>query len=43
MDAEDLYFASLSYKGKKTVVYFEPDGRMIEVFRRFIPSKMPRE
>jgi hypothetical protein len=40
MDSDDLYFISLSYKGKKTVVYFEPDQRMIDSFKRFIPKKL---
>ncbi|MDR1060534.1 MAG: DUF6106 family protein [Clostridiales bacterium] len=40
MGSDDLYFASLSYKGKKTVLYFEPDQRMLDSFRRFIPKKL---
>ncbi|MDR1440046.1 MAG: hypothetical protein LBJ10_08580 [Clostridiales bacterium] len=40
MGSDDLYFVSLSYKGRKTVLYFEPDQRMIDSFRRFIPKKL---
>jgi hypothetical protein len=40
MGSDDLYFASLSYKGKKTVLYFEPDQRMLDSFKRFIPKKL---
>ena len=43
MSSENLYFVTLSYKGKKTVLYFEPDQRMIDSFRRFIPSKILRD
>jgi hypothetical protein len=43
MASESLYFVSLSYKGKKSVLYFEPDQRMIDSFRRFIPSKILRD
>jgi len=43
MASENLYFVSLSYKGKKTVLYFEPDQRMLDSFRRFIPSKILRD
>ena len=40
MASEDLYFVLLRYKGKKTVLYFEPDRRMLDSFRRFIPKKI---
>ena len=43
MSSEDLFFANLSYKGKKTVLYFEPDQRMLDSFRRYIPSKILRD
>ena len=43
MASESLYFVTLSYKGKKTVLYFEPDQRMLDSFRRFIPSKILRD
>jgi hypothetical protein len=40
MNSEDLYFVSLSYKGRKTVLYFEPDKRILDSFKRFIPKKL---
>ena len=40
MESEDLYFVTLNYKGKKTVLYFEPDRRMLDSFRRYIPRKI---
>ena len=43
MASETLYFVTLSYKGKKTVLYFEPDQRMLDSFRRYIPSKILRD
>jgi len=43
MSSENLYFVTLPYNGKKTVVYFEPDQRMLDSFRRFIASKMLRD
>ena len=43
MASESLYFVTLPYKGKKTVLYFEPDQRMLDSFRRFIPSKILRD
>jgi len=43
MDSESLYFVTLPYKGKKTVLFFEPDQRMLDSFRRFIPSKLLRD
>lgn len=43
MASESLYFVTLSYKGKKTVLYFEPDQRMLDSFRRYIPSKILRD
>jgi len=43
MASESLYFVNMSYKGKKTVLFFEPDQRMLDSFRRFIPSKILRD
>ena len=43
MESESLYFVSLSYKSKKTVLFFEPDQRMLDSFRRYIPSKILRD
>ena len=39
-DPDGEYFIVLSYKGVRTVVYFEPNERMLDNFRRFIPRKM---
>ena len=43
MDSESAYFATLSYKGEKTVVFFEPDERMLNNFRTFISRKIMTE
>ena len=43
MASESLHFVTLPYKGKKTVLYFEPDQRMLDNFRRYIPSKILRD
>ncbi|MCL2147199.1 MAG: DUF6106 family protein [Synergistaceae bacterium] len=39
-DPDGEYFIVLPYKGERTVVYFEPDKRMLDSFRRFIPRKI---
>lgn len=36
----DAYFATLNYKGEKTLVIFEPDERMLNNFKFFIPRKV---
>jgi hypothetical protein len=43
MASESLFFVTLPYKGKKTVLFFEPDQRMLDSFKRFIPSKILRD
>lgn len=40
ISSPDAYFATLNYKGEKTVVIFEPDERMLNNFKIFIPRKM---
>jgi hypothetical protein len=40
LDSPDAYFATLNYKGEKTVIIFEPDERMLNNFKIFIPRKM---
>lgn len=40
MDSPDVYFALLNYNGEKTVVFFEPDERMLNSFKMFIPRKI---
>lgn len=36
----DAYYATLNYKGEKTLVIFEPDERMLNNFKIFIPRKV---
>lgn len=36
----DAFFATLSYKGEKTVVIFEPDEKMLNSFKQLIPRKV---
>lgn len=40
IDSPDAYFATLNYKGEKTVVIFEPDERMLNNFKIYIPRKI---
>jgi hypothetical protein len=40
IDSENAFFITLHYSGEKTVVYFEPDERMLKNFRTFIPRKI---
>jgi len=40
MDAPGVYFITLTYKGEKMVVFFEPDERMLNSFKTFIPRKV---
>jgi len=40
MDSDNVYFVTLNYKGNKTVVFFEPDERMLNNFKMFIPRKI---
>ena len=40
IDSPDAYFATLSYKGQKTLLIFEPDERMLNNFKIFIPRKI---
>jgi hypothetical protein len=40
INSPDAYFATLNYKGEKTVVIFEPDERMLNNFKIYIPRKM---
>lgn len=40
MDVEGLYFFTLNYKGKRTVVFFEPDEKMLTNFRTYIPRNV---
>ncbi|MCX7709824.1 MAG: DUF6106 family protein [Clostridia bacterium] len=40
MDSEDVYFTVANYQGQKTVVFFEPDQRMLNAFKTYIPRKV---
>lgn len=39
-DSPDAFFATLNYKGEKTLLIFEPDERMLNNFKLFIPRKI---
>jgi hypothetical protein len=39
MEASDIYFIVAPYKSERTIVFFEPDQRMIDAFK----AKMPRK
>ena len=39
-DSDDVYFIVVQYNGVRTVVYFEPNDRMLDSFKRFIASKI---
>ena len=40
MNEEDLYFLVGQYGGKKVAVFFQPDERMLNSFKIFIPRKV---
>jgi len=40
MEAQDVYFVSLNYKSERTLLFFEPDQRMIDAFKIYIPKKV---
>lgn len=40
LQSENVYFATLSYKNERTVVFFEPDERMLKAFKTYIPKKI---
>lgn len=40
IDSPDAYFVTLNYNGEKTLVIFEPDERMLNNFRLYIPRKV---
>lgn len=39
INSPDVFFATLNYKGEKTVILFEPDERMLKLFKTYIPKK----
>ncbi len=40
LDSPDVYFIVTEYNGERTVIYFEPDQRMLDSFKTFIPRKV---
>ena len=40
IDSNEVYFIVAPYKGQRTIVFFEPDQRMIDAFRMKIPRKV---
>lgn len=40
MDSNEVYYVTLSYKGERTAVFFEPDDRILKAFKTFIPRKI---
>ena len=40
LGGEDVYFIVLNYKGARTVVFFEPNERMMNAFKTYIPRKV---
>lgn len=40
IDSPDAFFATLNYKGEKTLLIFEPDERMLNNFKIYIPRKI---
>jgi len=40
INSPDAYFFTMNYQGEKTLVVFEPDERMLNNFRLFIPRKI---
>jgi hypothetical protein len=40
VNSSNVYFVALHYKGEKTVLFFEPDKRMLDAFKTFIPRKV---
>lgn len=40
MDSPNVYFVVTAFKGERTIVFFEPDNRMLSNFKIFIPRKI---
>jgi hypothetical protein len=40
MQADDIYFIVLSYKGERSIVFFQPTERMLDSFRKFNPRNV---
>lgn len=40
MDSPDAYFLVSNYNNERVIVFFEPDDRMLENFKTYIPNKV---
>lgn len=40
MNSPDIYFATLNYRGERTIIFFEPNEKMLNSFKTFIPRKV---
>lgn len=40
LESPDVYFIVTEYNGERTVIFFEPDQRMIDSFKTYIPRKV---
>lgn len=40
MQSDDIYFIVTNNEKGRLIIYFEPDDRMLESFRKYIPSKV---
>ncbi len=40
MDSPDVYFIVADYNNERVMVFFEPDERMLENFKKYIPRKV---
>lgn len=40
IESPDVYFATLNYKGERTVLFFEPNEKMLDMFKSYIPRKV---
>ncbi|TYQ15082.1 UNVERIFIED_CONTAM: hypothetical protein Cloal_1489 [Acetivibrio alkalicellulosi] len=40
MNSQNVYFFTANYKGKKSVVFFEPDERMLNALKPYISKKI---
>lgn len=39
IDSPNVFFATLNYKGDRTILFFEPDERMLTLFKGYMPRK----
>ncbi|MDD4493774.1 MAG: DUF6106 family protein [Eubacteriales bacterium] len=43
MEDEGIYFIKASHKGQAVAAFFQPDERMLDIFKMSIPSKVYKE